>query len=89
MQTHPRLKSLFNLPYEPELNGIETLWNYLKYRWRAALTRKKVNHPNQSFVTETMVKELVFSTPRNIIKNSAHYGWKNIFKDYRSPIEQT
>ena len=38
IETKPNLTALYNMEYEPELNGIETLWNVLKARFRTCMT---------------------------------------------------
>ena len=82
----PRLTSICNLEYEPELNGIETLWNSTKQKFIKALTEEKLK-PIINFNTVTMVHELLEETDSDIIYNCAKHGWRQIFTDKRSALD--
>ena len=51
METQPRLAWITNLEFEPELNGIETLWNIQKFKYRKRLTEEKMKS-EMDFSTE-------------------------------------
>ena len=74
------------MEYEPELNGIETLWNSSKHKYKIALTEEKLKTPI-TFITENMVHKLLEETDSDTIYNCAKHGWKKIFKDKRSALE--
>lgn len=37
-----KLKLIFNVPYSPQFNGIETLWAVMKHRFKNSITDKKI-----------------------------------------------
>ena len=43
-----RLAQVRNVPYEPENNGIETLWGAMKFDFRKQLTQLKLNNARLS-----------------------------------------
>ena len=41
---------IFNLPYQPQFNGIERLWGMQKQIFRKAITEAKLNMENFSVI---------------------------------------
>ena len=74
-----------NIPYEPELNGIETLFAKTKSLFRKAITKAKI--AKQEFDTASIVREIHKSINTSEIKAFANHGWKQLFGDHRNPLK--
>ena len=73
------------MEFEPELNGIECLWNIAKGKYRKRLT-EEIMKEEMNFKTESIVREVLCSMTASNIHNCAAHGWRHIFNDVRSPM---
>ena len=58
VNSQPRLHLVENLKYDPEKNGIETLWHSAKMKFRKALTEEKIKD-KVDFNTKQMVIDIL------------------------------
>ena len=70
---------VFNVPYEPQLNGIETLWAHQKREYRRLLTDAKTG--SERFVAREIVERLQRWSQREsrMVSKAANEGWRNVF----------
>ena len=80
---------LFNIPYRPDLNGVEGLWRIAKDIYRREIARL---HVNQKKINNLEVVQWVFmQITHDQCKNEAAGGWKRLMnaepKEYEDPME--
>jgi transposase len=74
--THPQVGHIFNVPYRPDLNGIELYWLPLKTEYRKRVCNYKAN--SAGFNNSDLVQELFVNQERNkpeFAKKCAADGW--------------
>ena len=79
-----KIEQIRNVLYEPENNGIETLWGTLKFKFRKELTDSKLKR--ETFNTLDVLNRIINQTCRvNMIRKHAMHGWRAALRDSRSP----
>ena len=69
---------LWNIPYRPDLQGVEGLWRIAKDLYRKEIARL---HVNQKFINNLEVVQWVFmQITHDQCKNEAKGGWKRLMK---------
>ena len=56
-ENDPEMQLIYNIPYRPDLNGIELVWKDCKQRYRARVDYYKAN--NVSFDHQALVEDIV------------------------------
>ena len=74
-----KIPSIFNIPYEPELNGIEVLWGTMKSKFRNRLLALKV--ANTKINLKEVVEQLLDEVTPQLVTNCTRHGWNNIVHD--------
>ena len=73
---HPQVGHVFNVPYRPDLNGIESYWRPLKAEYRKKVCNFKAN--SASFNNAELVKEMFANLEKRkpgFAKKCADEGW--------------
>ena len=78
--THPQVGHIFNVPYRPDLNGIEHYWRPLKAEYRKRVCNFKAN--TACFSNRALVQEVFADQERRMpefAKKCAHDGWQALY----------
>ena len=88
--TDNSLKILFNMPYRPDLMGIESTWQRCKHIYKNKIAKKLVHQKkvNNFKIVKKVIKEL---KNEDCIADAAN-GWKHLLaakpKDYPGPFAE-
>ena len=66
---------VFNLPYKPELNGIECLWSAQKSQFRKTITDKKINQEVLDVMKSVIDIQKETQNKKQMVKRITNYGW--------------
>ena len=56
-ENDPEMQLIYNIPYRPDLNGIELVWKDCKHRYRGRVDYYKAN--NVTFDHQALVEDIV------------------------------